>query len=350
MYKVVLLVTVLFSSSFAAAAQQSPLSQPEYVRQLYVIEKDPSLTSELIDSVRSRGISFALTPGLLSLTRTKSRNNSDLRRALEEADRRRSDPSARPPSQREADELLKVARERTLASLEEMPDFVVKQLIQRGDALAGTNNFRTRDRLVVAVSYRASGQEEYKVLSVNGLVQPDPEPRSNYHEVGGTSSTGEFVTVLATIFKPESETRFTVVDNDVLRGRRAVMFDFEIDKERARQTISYGNLLRDTTISGMRGRVWIDRETYRVLRIESDATEIPEGFPITSARRTVDYDWTTISDVNYLLPSISDVRLTQLYRGTKFESRNVIRFREYQKFGTEVRVSEDDEEIVLDDQ
>jgi hypothetical protein len=100
----------------------------------------------------------------------------------------------------------------------------------------------------------------------------------------------------------------------------------------------------------MSGRIWIDRETYRVLRIESQATEIPDGFPITSARRTVDYDWTTISDANYLLPSISDVRLTQLYRGTKYESRNVIRFREYQKFGTEVRVSEEDEEILPDDQ
>ncbi len=350
MIKLVLLAVLLLAYPAAALGQQTPLTQPEYVRMLYAVEKDPSLAQETIDAVRSRGISFQVTSGVLALTRTKSRNNADLRRALEEADRRRRDPAAaRPPSQREADELLKDARESTLAAVADMPDFVVKQLIQRSEAFAGTNNFRNRDRLVVAVSYRATGEEEYRILSINGALQPAPEARRSYEEVGGTSSTGEFVTVLATIFKPESETRFAVVDGDTLRGRRAVMFDFEIDKDRAKQVISVRGFVNDTTISGMKGRLWIDRETGRVLRIESEATEIPDGFPITAARRTVDYDWTTISDGSYLLPAVSDVRLTQLYRGTKYESRNLIRFREYQKFGTEVRVSDEDEEVVPDD-
>lgn len=346
-----LLILFVFTAAFSAYAQQKPLTQPEYVQLLYAVEKDPSTTQALIESVRTRGVSFPVTTGILSLTRTKSRNNQDLRRALEEADRRRRDPeAARPPSQREVDDLLRKTRENTLAAVEEMPDFVVKQLIQRSMAFAGTNNFRNRDRLVVAVSYRATGEEEYRVLSINGAIQPAPDARRSYEEVGGTSSTGEFVTVLATIFKPESETRFTVVDNDIIRGKRAVMFDFEIDKDRAKQVITSRGDINDTTISGMNGRLWIDRETSRVLRIESNATEIPEGFPITAARRTVDYDWITISDMTYLLPSLSDVRLTQLYRGTQYESRNVIRFREYQKFGSEVKIGDEDEEVIVDDQ
>ncbi|HCA60193.1 MAG TPA: hypothetical protein DEP46_19690, partial [Blastocatellia bacterium] len=210
-------------------------------------------------------------------------------------------------------------------------------------------SFRNLDRLVVGVSYRASGEEEYRVLSVNGAVQADQSPKRTYEEVGGTSSTGEFVTVLALIFKPESETRFELVDTDELRGRRAVVFDFEIDVEKARQQIRATGATTQSTVTGVRGRMWIDRELKRVLRIESDAVGIPKDFPITAARRVIDYDWTVIADEKYLLPLVSDVRLTIREGSRNYETRNLIRFREYQKFGTEVIIRDEDEEPYVED-
>lgn len=350
MQRFLILIAILAFVCFPAAAQEKPLTQPEYVKLLYAAENNAALTDELITAVRRRGIDFSVTSGILSLTRTKSKNNADLRRALEEANRRRdAGPSASRFSQAEADELLKRTRENSLAAVAEMPDFVVKQLIQRSAAYAGTNNFRPQDRLVVAVSYRASGQEEYKVLSVNGLVQPNPEVRRSYSEVGGASSTGEFVTILSTVFKPENDTVFTMVDTDTIRERRALMFDYEITRDKARQVLSVGGLATDSAISGMKGRLWVDIETGRVLRIESEATEIPKGFAMSSARRTVDYDWTMIGEERYLLPVLSDVRMVQRYRDQMYESRNVIRFREYQKFGTEVIIG-DDEDVIVNDQ
>ncbi|MBX3244600.1 MAG: hypothetical protein KF685_09115 [Acidobacteria bacterium] len=350
MQRFIILIAILAFVCFTAAAQEKPLTQPEYVKLLYAAENNAALTDELIMTVRRRGIDFSVTSGILSLTRTKSRNNADLRRALEESNRRRVEgPAASRFSKAEADELLKRTRGNSLASIEEMPDFVVKQLIQRSGSYAGTNNFRPLDRLVVAVSYRASGEEEYKVLSVNGLVQPNPEIKRSYSEVGGASSTGEFVTILSTVFKPENDTLFTMVDTDTIRDRRALMFDYEITKEKAKQVLSVGGLASDSTISGMKGRLWIDIEAGRVLRIESDATEIPKGFAMSAARRTIDYDWTMIGEQRYLLPSLSDVRMVQRYRDQMYESRNVIRFREYQKFGTEVIIG-DDEDVVVEDQ
>ena len=227
-----------------------------------------------------------------------------------------------------------------------MPDFVVKQQIQRSAAYAGTNNFRNLDRLVVAVSYRSTGQEDYRVLSLNGIVQPAAESKQSYEEVGGTSSTGEFVTMLATIFKPESETEFHVVDTDVIRGRKAVVFDFIIARDKARQRITATGYSTDTTATGMKGRIWIDRADNRVLRVESEATEIPDAFPIRTAKRMIDYDWTQIADDKYLLPSISDVRLTFREKSNVFETRNLIRFKEYQKYGSDVIILEDDSEPI----
>lgn len=333
-----------------AAAQEKPLTQQEFVRMLYALEARTGDRAEVLDALRVRGIAFTVTDGLRSLTRSKSRNDLELRRALDEAERRRQNPSAaKRPNVAEADALLSETRTNTLQAVDQMPDFVVKQLIQRSAGFAGTGSFRNLDRLVVGVSYRASGEEEYRVLSVNGAVQADQSPKRTYEEVGGTSSTGEFVTVLALIFKPESETRFELVDTDELRGRRAVVFDFEIDVEKARQQIRATGATTQSTVTGVRGRMWIDRELKRVLRIESDAIGIPKDFPITAARRVIDYDWTVIAEEKYLLPLVSDVRLTIREGSRNYETRNLIRFREYQKFGTEVIIRDEDEEPYVED-
>ncbi|MEO7660217.1 MAG: hypothetical protein ABIV48_11435, partial [Pyrinomonadaceae bacterium] len=238
--------------------------------------------------------------------------------------------------------LLENARQNTLDAVGEMPDFVVKQQIQRSAAYAGTNNFRNLDRLVVAVSYRSTGEESYRVLSVNGLLENAPDAKRSYESVGGTSSTGEFVTMLATIFKPESDTTFEVVDTDSLRGRRTLVFDFAVAKDRAKQVITAVGYSTDTAITGIRGRIWIDRDDARILRVESEATDIPENFPVRTAKRNIDYEWVKIVDGKYLLPSISDVRLTMRDRSKVFETRNLIRFKEYQKYGSEVKILDDD--------
>jgi hypothetical protein len=348
MKKIISVILILFSIGlvFAQETPQKPLTQAEYVKLLYALDKNPATKDELVETIRKRGIAFELTDGLRSLTRSKGKNDSELQRTLEESNRRRQNPTAaKLPSEKEASEILSKAREATLLAVEEMPDFVVKQQIARSAAYAGTNNFRSLDRLVVAVSYRASGQEEYKVLSRNGITESNPKAKQTYEEVGGTSSTGEFVTVLAKIFKPDSETQFNLVDTDTIRNRRALVFDYSIERDKAKQVIVASGAFDDTAITGMKGRIWIDRDNFRVLRVESSATEIPEAFPIRAANRTIDYDWVTIGDEKYLLPTLSDVRLTSKESRQLFETRNVIRFKEYQKYGSEVKILDEDVEV-----
>ncbi len=346
MKKIVSVILILISTQFVFAqeAAQKPLTQTEYVKMLYDLQKNPGKKEALVEAIRRRGIGFELTDGLRGLTRTKSKNDGELQRTLEESNRRRQNPNtAKLPSEKESAEVLTKTRENTLAAIDEMPDFVVKQQIQRSAAYAGTNNFRNLDRLVVAVSYRASGQEDYKILSVNGILQANPTSKQSYEEVGGTSSTGEFVTVLAKIFKPESETKFEIVDTDTIRTRRAVVFDYSITRDKAQQRVTSAGYTEETAIAGMEGRIWIDRENFRVLRVETSATELPETFPIRTAKRVIDYDWVTINNEKYLLPLLSDVRLTFRQKSNIFETRNLIRFKEYQKFGTEVKILDDDE-------
>lgn len=333
-------------------AQETPLTQAEYVQLLYGIERRSVTKEDVAETLRRRGIAFALTDGLRSLTRSKGANDDELKRALEEAERRRRDPEGtKLPTELEVAGIIDKTRRKTLSAVEEMPDFVVKQQIQRAVGYAGTGNFRNQDKLVVAVSYRSTGEESYKLLSINGAIQQNPEPKGGYQEAGGTSSTGEFVTMLATIFKPENDAEFTPVQTDIIRGREAVIFDFTVGRDKAKQRIVSGaGSLTQSAITGMKGRLWIDRSDFRVLRVESHATEIPEGFPVTAARRTINYDWTDIADEKYLLPLISDVRLTVRESGRTFETRNLIRFTNYQKFGTEIIIGPEDSDPVIDEE
>ncbi len=70
--------------------------------------------------------------------------------------------------------MLESAGKNPLIAANEMPDFVVKQQIQRSAAYAGTT-FQNLDQVVVAVSYRSTGEEGYRVLSTNGVLQQNSE-------------------------------------------------------------------------------------------------------------------------------------------------------------------------------
>ena len=340
---------LLISSLPGAHAQEgsnTPLTSQELVHLVYQLPAHPEKRDEIVEEIRKRGIGFPLTDGLRSVVASKSGNDVLLRRTLEEAERRRLNPvAASLPPEAEARDLLDKARVVTLAASEAMPDFIVKQQITRSRAFGSTNNWVTLDRLTIAVSYRASAGEEYKLLAINGL-PPSKEVREgkSYEEVGGTSSTGEYVTMLALLFNEATHAEFKPVDTDTLRGRRTIVYEFEVKLPYSKQTIKAGGAGVDeqAVTTGYRGRIWVDRESYRVLRIEDVSTDIPAGFPVTAASSRIDYDWVTINERPYLLPSEAEIKLTAAVGNNQsIQTRNEIRFRNYQKFGAEVKIIED---------
>ncbi len=345
------LAILLFSCLPVAAQEVKPLTSQEIVSLLYQLPRNPAMRDELIEQIRKRGIGFPLTDGMRSLVATKSGNDSLLRRTLEEAERRRLNPTASAlPSESEGTELLERTRNVTLAAANAMPDFLVKQIIKRSVAYGNTANWKLQDNLSIAVGYRANVGEEYKVLTVNGMPAGDDAKASSdyskYVPKGASSSGVEYVSAVADIFKPESKTEFRLVDTDVIQGRRTVVYEYIVKKEFSQLTLS----LADTgarAVVGSRGRLWIDRELDRVLRFEQIATEIPPDFPITAASSLIDYDWVTINERKYLLPTHSEILLTTRQPKFVLQSRNVVRFRNYQKFGAELKVvdevGEDDE-------
>jgi len=350
----VIIAQLLFSTPGSSAFAQfptptvePPLTSPELVKLVYQLPKNPDLHDQIVEAIRTRGIAFPLTDGMRTLVAAKSGNDATLRRTLEEADRRRANPkAAAPPTDAEAKELWRLTTNVTLAAANAMPDFIVHQLIKRSVAHGGTGNWLPQDTLTIGVSYRQTLGEQYKVLAINGVPSsPQTKEGGAYDKdiPGGASSTGEYVTGLASLFKEESRTTFRVVDTDVLRGHRTLVYEFEIQKPYSSLELKAGQGLIANV--GSRGRVWIDREQYRVLRFEQIATEIPADFPIKAASSVVDYDWVPINEHPYLLPAHADILISMIGPGgrgpQRIDSRNDIRFRGYQKFGTELKIIED---------
>ncbi len=329
----------VFPLNVIGQSPAGPLTNKELVALVYQLPAHPERRDEVVDEVRKRGIGFPLTDGMRSLVASKSGNDALLRRTLDEAERRRVNPiaSARPP-EKDASELLERTREATLAAADAMPDFIVKQLIKRSLAYGTTNNWLPQDNLTIAVGYRANSGEQYKVLAINGMtLGQEVQESSSYSKlVGGTSSTGvEYISALADLFSPDSKTEFKLVDTDVTRTRRTLVYEYEVKKPLSKLTLSADE---NSTRAGSRGRVWIDRETNRVLRFEQIATEIQPDFPIRAASTLIDYDWVKIGENKYLLPTNSEILLTSLNRQMTVQSRNEIRFRGYQKFSAELKV------------
>ena len=335
-----LALSIVQPVKLAAQSSGQPLTSKEIVGLLYLLPRHPDKLDDIVAEIRKRGIGFPLTDGMRSLVATKSGNDPLLRRTLEEAERRRVNPTASAlPSESEGSELLERTRNVTLAAANAMPDFIVKQIIKRSVAYGSTANWLPQDNLTIAVGYRANAGEEYRLLTVNGLPPSDDVKESKDYSKyvkGATSSGVEYISALADIFKPESRTEFKLVDTDVVQNRRTAVYEYDVKREFSQLTLSVGK--ESSTIVGSRGRLWIDRELDRVVRFEQIATDIPGDFPITAASSLIDYDWVNINDHKYLLPSHSEILMTTNQSKFVVQSRNDIRFRSYQKFGAELKV------------
>lgn len=359
MYRIYKFLFALFVSAFlilpaARLSAQTPLQQPltnkEFVSLLYMLPRDAAKRDELIEEIRRRGIGFQLTDGMRSLVATKSGNDALLRRTLEEAERRRVNPTASAlPSETEGRELLDRTRNVTLAAANAMPDFLVKQIIKRSYAFGNTNTWKQHDNITLAVGYRANAGEDYRLLTLNGMPVPEEVRNSSdytKYAPGATSSGVEYVSSVANLFRPESRTEFKIVDTDTIQSRRTVVYEYVIKKEFSTLTLISSGA---RAVVGSRGRVWIDRELDRVLRFEQIATEVPADFPIIGASTLIDYDWVMINERKYLLPTHSVVTITSNQGQAVVQDRNDIRFRSYQKYGAELKVidevGEEDEPV-----
>lgn len=290
--------------------------------------------ADLATRVARFGIAFDPTPEAVSLLRKNGAHQYLINAIKREAEKLSASagkvvetgPQASDPF---IEETRKVVRD----YLDELPDFICQQEIQRYVDLDGSGAWARADRLVYELTYNRK-RESYKPINSIGR----PITRS-LEEAGGATSTGDFATTLATLFDLETKTVFKPAGKEQLGNRQAILYDFRVPKESSKLVVKASGV--GPLIAGYSGAVWIDAETKKVLRIDEATDDLPKSHPIMYAERSVDYDIIRLRglDVDFLLPIRAEAIISDRFR--KQHSRNVMSFKFYRKFETDVKLIDD---------
>ena len=228
------------------------------------------------------------------------------------------------------DPIITKAREAALAYSETLPNYLVQQMTTRYQSDRPKSGWQALDIVTADLTYQ-DGRESYKNIKVG-----NKSVNTSMDEIPGTRSTGEFSTLLEELFEPGA-TKFRAGGQDTIHNRSAYVYNFEVTRELSRWRIEAPSQLYYPAI---KGSVWIDKETSRVMRIEQSGKGMPALFPFDTVETTVDYDFIRLGTSGpYLLPIESEVLSCQ--RGSSICSRNKIEFRNYKKFGAQSDITFD---------
>jgi len=228
------------------------------------------------------------------------------------------------------DPVITKTREAAFAYSETLPNYLVQQMTTRYQSDSPKASWHALDIVSADLTYQ-DGSESYKNIKVG-----NKSVNTSMDEIPGTRSTGEFSTLLEQLFE-SGAAKFRPGGQDTIHNRSAYVYSFEITRDLSRWRIEAPSQLYYPAI---KGSVWIDKETSRVLRIEQSGKGMPALFPFDTVETTVDYDFIRLGTSGpYLLPVESEVLSCQ--RGTSICSRNKIEFRNYRKFGAESSVTFD---------
>jgi hypothetical protein len=245
------------------------------------------------------------------------------------ADRlRAADPSkdAPPVIPIEQDPIIAKAKAAAAQYSSTLPDFFCRQVTTRYESDQPKDGWQALDTVTADVAYE-NGRESYKNIKIgNKAVNVE-----SMEQISGSSSSGEFASILEDLFDPFTAASFRKKGQDSIRGRSAYTYTYEVKRENSHWRIMTGAQLY---YPAYRGTVWIDRETSRVLRIEMESRNVPVLFPFDKTETATDYDFVRLSTPEqFLMPVTAEVLSCET--GSSRCLRNRIEFRNYRKFGAE---------------
>jgi hypothetical protein len=234
------------------------------------------------------------------------------------------------PSAAEQKSIIAEMRENSLNYTSGLPNYICRQVTKRHVDPTGNGSFRDVDSIVEQLTF-FDQKESYKVVMVNNSMVTN---NLQHDQLGGATSSGEFGSILRSIFAPETRTDFNWARWATLRGRTQLVFDFET----LTQVYSIRHAESRRAISTrIRGQVFIDRETKMVMRIHMECEGIPADFPIRAVTVDLDYDFADLGGQQFLLPLHSDVRS----REANYVSWNEVSYSGYRKFSADTSITFD---------
>ena len=244
-----------------------------------------------------------------------------------------------PPSSIEQEKIIDEARDYALNYTKQLPNFICVQVTRRDYDPTGTgNNWYHQDTITARLSY--NGSENYEVILHNN----QPVTNATMRQFGGTSSEGEFGSMMKEIFEPDTHTEFSWDHWGKLRGRKTYVFAYDVQQEYSKYRVEADNT--QTIVPAYRGLVYIDEDTKMVVKIVMTPHDMPSSFPIHDITSSLDYDLETIGDQQFMRP----LKSVLTSKRDRQMSKNDIEFRLYRKFGTESTIKFETPDALPEDQ
>ncbi len=243
--------------------------------------------------------------------------------------------SAAPAARRlpSGDPLIEKARDAVFEFVDSLPNFVCDQVTRRYESHKIQTDWKYKDRMEVELLF-TGGKEDYRNVRHNGKPLKKGSP-----EDSGQWSTGEFGSLLAALFHPETNAKFKFRSDSTAAGTAAKIYDYVVPKATSHWEVRMGFPIKPS----YSGAVWIDPGSGKVLRVEMGTKALPSNYPVDKVEEIVDYDWVTIGGTRYLMPVKSDNLACQ--SGTFDCTKNELEFKNYRKFAVESNVLAVDSDI-----
>ncbi len=235
-----------------------------------------------------------------------------------------------PPESAEQKRVLADATAHALSHEKDLPNFICLQTTRRFEDFNGAGGWRPIDIIVERLTY-FEHREEYKVIQLNGAPASIP-----HDQLRGASSSGEFGSVLLTIFSPDTQTEFQWQNWFTLRGRRSHVFSYRVPVSKSNYHIKVPEQKLDL-VTGFHGLVFVDDRDHQVHRITLHPDDVPPTFPIQDVSLALDYEYTRIGDTEYLLPLQFELRS----RERNLLVKNDVDYDNYRKFTADSSVTFD---------
>lgn len=248
-----------------------------------------------------------------------------------------------PPSSQEQAAVITEVREYALNYSKTLPDFICTQVTRRfaapapgtkyGGAAGSEPTWYALDTLTIKLSYFEQ-KEDYKLILVNNTMTTQ-----DYKTLGGSTTTGDFGSMMREIFEPATQAHFEWDHWGTLRGRRVLAFSYRVAQSRSQWHIVYDKKL--DIVPAYHGLVYVDKETHEVMRVTLEAEDIPAGFPIRRADTVLDYDYQQLSGKTFLLP----LKSTTIMAASDYMTKNDEEFRVYRKYSAESDIKFDSADV-----
>ena len=217
---------------------------------------------------------------------------------------------------------------------------------RRAEKTVPWGRLHARDIIISDLTFE-SARESYAIRTVNG------HPAGEGGPIGGLTTWGEFGPLLADLLLGKSDAAFRWNHFETLDGKRVAVFDYSVDVEHSQYEISW---CCGKAIVAYRGQIFISPDSGTAVRLTREAVGLPAESGMAAVRNVVNYRPAEIGGRFYMCPSrgiatwyevthvarertpIGQTRTGEDWVLAAVTYLNEVLFREYRKFGAEVKM------------